>query len=142
MTLFDRLFLAMAIIDVLALIAMGWIGLRMLETLKRAQREANPALREGKALAVLARTVLTEARESATTVTSRVKALAEKVKHRVATTRRIAGEIVPHGRESASMARETGADLAGKARTMGDLGRRLARVKSAAEAAASAARRG
>ncbi|HEU4754374.1 MAG TPA: hypothetical protein VFU47_14800, partial [Armatimonadota bacterium] len=73
-------------------------------------------------------------------VAARVQGVAGKVKQRVATTRRIAMELKPGGVGAGEAVKDTRAELAGRARKLGDMAQRLSRVKAAAEAAASAAR--
>jgi hypothetical protein len=136
----DTLFLALAILDAVLVAAMVLAGLMIMEAVKKGQRSAQPAVQEAKALADIGKALANRAKTDGTAMTTRVKAVAGRVKQRVETTRRIAGELKPHGQSAAAAVRETGGDLARKARGARDLAQRLGRLKSAADAAVDAAR--
>ncbi|HTE16912.1 MAG TPA: hypothetical protein VK689_00855 [Armatimonadota bacterium] len=143
----DTFILAMALTQVIFVGLLVWMALHMLDTLKQGQKRVQPAVDEAKAVAEMGKAVATHAREEGAAVVLRVKAVAEKVKQRVATTRRIVGELKPAARETASEVGEKREELAQaahavseKARTVRDIAQRLGRVKSAAESAAGAAR--
>jgi len=145
MTAFDGFFVGMAVVDLCAVGALAYVGLQMKNRMMGTVQSAQPAIADVKLLVDRGKTMATTAKEQGTVVIDRVKAVLGKVKDRVETTRRIAGELKP-ARETATLARETGADVLEKTRAtagrVNDFAQRLRRVKSAAEAAARAARRG
>ncbi|MFN3650174.1 MAG: hypothetical protein ACK47B_11395 [Armatimonadota bacterium] len=140
MTTGDIVFLVLLGLQVLSLIAMGVAGWLMLQTFKRARRQVTPAVKEGQALAELGKAMAISAAREGTAMAGRVKGVTQKVKQRVETTRRIAAELKPQGSQAAEAIGEQKVDLSRKARTIGDLAKRLGRVKSAADRAVEAAR--
>ena len=73
-------------------------------------------------------------------VAKRVTLVAARVKHRVEHTRRLVEELKPQGKEAVTTLQVRGKDMVETAQTLGDLSRRMARIKSAADAAARAGR--
>jgi methyl-accepting chemotaxis protein len=147
MTGFDVFFLVMAAIDLVALVLLTLVGMRMIATARQGQQRAAPAIREVRALAETGKALASHARKDGQIVLERVKAVSGKVKERVETTKRIASELRPSAKEAASnvqetaaRAREKGERVQGTARSLGDMARRVGRIRSAAEAAADAAR--
>jgi hypothetical protein len=138
-TTLDIVFIAFAVIDLIALAVMAWVGLQFMRIAKQGQRTVGPALREARQLATLGKAMATETRTAGMDAFGRIKAVARKVKQRVETTRRIAGELKP-ARETAATAADVSKDLAARAHTAGDMVQRLGRVKRAADAAVRAAR--
>ena len=140
MTAWDRVFLALAIVDVISVVALGYAAMLLLDTGKRVQRQVTPAMNEAKALAAMGQAMVNHARADAHVVTKRVSLVAVRVKHRVAHTRRIVDELKPEGARAISSLQTSSQEAAHHARTLGDVARRVARLKTAAEAAAQAAR--
>jgi len=141
MTGFDIFFVVLATLDIIFVALLAFIGLHMLETAKRGQQQVEPALREAKSVADRGKAMAKHAQEDGLATAARVKAVVQKVKQRVETTKRIAGELKPHGQETSQAVQQSREELARKAESAKDLGRRLGRLKAAAQAAAEAARR-
>jgi len=95
MTLLDRWFLGLLILDGLCLIAMGVAAVWMLETLKRAQARTEPAIREVKALADTGKAMVEHAKQDGQSTVTRVKGLVERIKGRVDHTRELIDELKP-----------------------------------------------
>lgn len=143
MTLLDRWFLGLLILDGLCLIAMGVAAVWMLETLKRAQARTEPAIREVKALADTGKAMVEHAKQDGQSTVTRVKGLVGRIKGRVDHTRALIDELKPQSRETLEHVRhvrDTAADVAEKAQKLNDVAQRLSRLKTAAQAAAQAAR--
>jgi hypothetical protein len=136
----DYFFVAMALLDVVFVGVMGFVAMKMLETARRGQRKVEPALREARALAGLGKAMAERGKKDGLEVIARVKTVAARVKQRVETTKHIVQELKPAARQTGLAVREHGETLARTAATVGDIARRLGRVKSAADAATSAAR--
>jgi methyl-accepting chemotaxis protein len=140
MTLLDRWFLGLMIVDGLCLIGMAVAAMRMLETLKRAQARTQPAIREVKALADTGKALVAHAKQDGQATVTRVTTLVERVKARVNHTRNLIQELKPHTRETVDTVRNAAVDVADKAQKINDVAQRLSRLKTAAQAAAQAAR--
>jgi hypothetical protein len=140
MTLLDGFFVGMAALQVIAVGVMGFVAARCVETAKSGQSQVQPALQEVKALAETGKAFANHARADGMTAMNRVKSVTERVKQRVETTKRIAGELKPHTQTTITQVRTTTADLVHTAQQVSSLTQRLSRLKSAAEAAAQAAR--
>lgn len=139
LTGWDIAFLSLAALQLIAMGLLAAYGVAMLGTMKKAQRRAQPAINEARALAQMGLAMATHTRDESLSMAARVKGVVTKVRARVETTKRIVGELKPHGRETALAARETRAAVARRARQARDVGFRLLRLKNAAEAAAKAA---
>lgn len=140
MTLLDRWFLGLLILDGICLIAMGIAAVWMLETLKRAQARTEPAIREVKALADTGKAMVEHAKRDGQSTVTRVTGLVERVKGRVNHTRALINELKPQGKETAEHVRDTAVNVADTAYKLNDVAQRLSRLKTAAQAAAQAAR--
>jgi methyl-accepting chemotaxis protein len=154
-TTLDYVFIGLAVFDLIFLVAMGIIGLQLMEKAKRGQESMQPALEKSSSLVDRGKTLALEVKNDAERVIAQVTDVAGKVKRRYETTKRIAMELKPAGEETVSAVQQTAAqvketvttvretreDLSRKASTLSDMARRLGRVKSAAEAAAEAARK-
>jgi hypothetical protein len=140
MTGWDTFFVVMALLDVVFVGALAFVGLKMLDSVKRGQKQAQPAIDEAKALAELGKALANHAKEDGQLVVGRVKGVAGKVKERLETTRRVVGELKPAAQETSTQLQAQRADLSRKVRVIGDLALRAGRVKAAAEAARDASR--
>ena len=142
MTAMDSVFVGLAAIQLIAVGWMAWVAMQMLETARKGQRQVQPAVREVKALVGTGKALAEHARKDGQVVVGRVKAVVGKVRERLETTRRIALEIRPSVRETASELQSTREDLARTASTVGDVAQRLSRVGAAARSATRATRPG
>lgn len=140
LTPWDTFFVVMAIIEVICIAAMGYVASMMMQTARKGQRRVQPLVREALGLQQLGQAMVSQAKSQGGAVVTRVKTVAALVKRRVDTTRRIAGEVLPPARQAATEAKEVQVDLSRKAQVLGDMARRLGRVKTAAESAVAAAR--
>ena len=139
MTGADSFFVAMAVVDLIALAAMGYIGMQYLGSAKRGQKQLQPALNEAKSLAERGKLLATHAREKGGATAAHVKEVAGKVKQRAETTARIAKELKPVTIETAEALRDGQKELAHHAESAHDWATRLNRLRIAAGAAARAA---
>jgi hypothetical protein len=142
MTGMDTFFVVIAAIDLIAVGVMAAYAVRMLQTAREAQRRAEPAIRGARAVADIGQSLATRVSTDGRHVAERVTGVAERVKRRVQTTRRIAAELKPGGSEAADAVRQASTDIAGRARSMTEMAQRLQRLKTATQAAARAARNG
>jgi hypothetical protein len=142
MTNFDTFVVAIAVIQIVAVILMGMAGFSMMETAKRGQKVWKPALDEAKAIATVGSGIARNAAQQGTAAAARVKAITELVKRRVDTTVRIAKEIKPGANGAASELQQQRASALDAARKVGGLARSVNRVRSAVESAARAAKEG
>ncbi len=142
MTPMDRVFVAFAALQLVSVGLIAWVGFRMLETIKRAQARVQPAMREVRALAGTGKALAEHAKRDGTSTITRVHGLLDRLHARVAHTRRVLEALKPAGKETFTALRSTAGDVAGTAERIGDVAQRLSRLKTAAEAAAQAARRG
>lgn len=141
MTMIDWVFVVVAVIDVLCVIGMVVAASLMWKTTQKGMEQAGPALRELNALRESGTAMANHLKTDGLASAKRIKVVAEAVKRRVATTRRILSEIRPHAQETSLRVRETSADLSQKAQSANDMVQRLSRLKSAAVAASQAARK-
>jgi methyl-accepting chemotaxis protein len=148
MTPADGCLLGLAMVDVLAIGGMAMVGLRFKATADHATRQMKPALQEALALAGTGKAMADQAQKDGKAMAARVTGLTAKLKQRIATTKRVVRELKPASQDAAAAVQETAGDVRQKqAQVVGttlrltDIGRRLARVRSAAEAAAQAASR-
>jgi len=141
----DGCLLAFAVVDGLAVVGMGTAGWLLLKTAKRAQGQLQPAIQEVQAVVGLGKAMADHARTDGRAAFERVKAVTGAVRRRVETTRRIVRELKPAAQETALAVQETvgekQADLARTSAAVGDLGKRLGRLRAATQAALDAARR-
>jgi hypothetical protein len=137
----DWVFVAFAAFDVLFVVGMVVAAMQMLKTTQKGMEKAGPAIRELNALRESGTAMANHLKTDGLASAKRIKAVAEAVKRRVATTRRILGEIRPHAQETSLRVRETSADLSQQARSANDMVQRLSRLRSAAVAASQAARK-
>lgn len=138
MTTADTVFVVMAIVDGIALAIMVYIAVRLLETGKKVQRRAGPAIQEARSIAGTGKALADQVRGDGEAMNRRVREVAGRVRRRLENTRHIVSELRPGGRETPAGA-VVGA--ARNARALGDMTRRLGRIKSAADAAAAASKR-
>lgn len=139
MTAWDRVFLALVVIDVISVVALAYGAMLLLDTGKRVQRQATPAVNEAKALAAMGQAMVNHARADAHVVSKRVGLVAVRVKHRVEHTRRLVQELKPESEKAIASLQTSGKEAAHHARTLSDVARRVARLKTATEAAVQAA---
>src|SRR5690348_16895799 len=95
MTLLDRIVMAMAVVQALAVVGMGVAGAMMFETFRKAKKAADPALNAAKAVADAGGTIVEHARTDGMAAIKRVTDVAQVVKRRAETTVRIAKQIRP-----------------------------------------------
>ena len=141
----DTVFMALAAVEIIAVGAMLYVGLKLVETAKKGQQTVEPALNEAKAVAELGKAIAEHARKDGEKTARRVKLVFDRVRHRVEHTKRVVKELKPGGQETAlalRTAHEKGQQVARTARSLGGLAQSLGRVGSAARAAADAAREG
>jgi hypothetical protein len=144
MNLADGFLVAMAVVDVIAVGAMGFIAMQYLGSAKRGQAQIAPALKEAKSVAERGKTLANHAKEKGGATFAHVKDVAAKVKQRADTTARLAKELKPTA-EGAGEAIKDGLqegkkDLAHHVETAQDWATRLNRIRIAAGAAGAAAR--
>jgi len=142
LTPWDTAFVVMAILQFLAVAGIGFVVGGMLATTRKAQRRAQPAINEARAVSQIGLALTTHARDEGQAMAARVTAVQKKVRSRFETTRRIIGELKPHAVETATAAQETSQVMVRKARTLRDLGQRVSRLRNAAQAAMDAAQAG
>ncbi len=140
LTAWDTFFVVMAIIEVVCVAAMGYVASMMMQTARKGQRRVQPLMREVQGLQQLGQAMANQTKTQGSAVVSRVKAVTSLVKRRVETTRKIAGEVMPPAQQAAAEVKEVQVDLSRKAQVLGDMARRLGRVKHAAESAVASAR--
>jgi hypothetical protein len=142
MTGWDIAFVSVAVISLISVGVMAWVGLQMKQTMQTGQRRVQPAIREAQELAQHGKTMAEGAKARGMAMTTRVQAVTAKLKQRVETTRRIAGELKPHGSEGIGVAPARPLGVSHKAATLGDMARRITRVSAAARSAAQKNRDG
>src|SRR3569833_2303493 len=135
MTGMDTFFVVMAIVDVIAVAGMVYVAARMLDTLKQGQQQAEPAIREAKAVAEMGKALAIHARDNGTAVAGRIKNVATKVQRRFQTTRQIVTELAPPTREAAEAARAAQKSVKETATSIAEIARGMGRIRAAAEAA-------
>src|SRR5262245_41854067 len=124
LTLADTFFVTLAIIEVLAVAVMIGVGASIMETAKRAQRTAEPAVREVKAVTTAAQQMAEHARVDGTATARRVKVVVDRVRRRVEHTKRVVKELKPRGEEAAralEVARDRGQEAVRTARSLTDI---------------------
>jgi uncharacterized membrane-anchored protein YhcB (DUF1043 family) len=142
-TLTDTLFVAFAAVDLIAVGIIGFVAMKLLETAKKGQQTVEPALNEAKAVADVGKAIADRVREDGTATARRVKVVLDRVKHRVEHTKRVVQELKPGGQETGQalqIAGEKSRQAVHTARSVGDIAQRLGRLRTAAHAAADAAR--
>lgn len=142
MTLFDILFVSLAGLELVAVGVLAYVGLQVLQTMKKAQKTVEPTLSEAKAVAQVGAAMANHARANGEVVAKRVKLVADRVRHRVEHTKRVVKELKPQGEQASHAIQAVGdrtREAVQTARTLGDLAQRIRRVKAAAQAAADAA---
>ena len=140
MTPWDTFFVVMAVVEVICVAAMAYVATMFMQTARKGERRVQPLLREVVGLKQLAVAMAQHTQSQATAVIGKVTSVTALVKRRVDTTQKIAREVLPTAQQTATGAKEMQADFSRKAVVLGDLARRLGRVKAAAESAATVAR--
>jgi hypothetical protein len=142
MTLIDTIVVVLAILQVIAVALMAFVGVQMLETARRGQQMLSPALLEVKALTETGKAVAEHAREDGLHIAGRIKNVAAKVRQRWETTRKIIRELKPQAQATTTEVQRTQQDVATTTATLRDLAERAGRVRNAVSAASAAARNG
>jgi hypothetical protein len=128
MTIPDMIIVALAILEVLALVAMGLAALLMYHRVKTVNGWVQPAMRESRAIAARGQATALESKERTLVFSRSVQSLVQHVKQKAQTTARLAREVVHPSLPLQQTARAlTGPD---------GLTRRLARLREAGKIAA------
>jgi hypothetical protein len=135
MTLLDRIVMAMAVVQALAVVGVGIAGVMMFETFRKAKKAADPALNTAKAVADAGSAIVDHARTDGMAAVKRVTDIAQVVKRRAQTTVRIAKQIRPTAETTLAEVRARQADVLHTARHATGLAGSLNRLSKAARAA-------
>jgi hypothetical protein len=136
MTLLDRIVMAMAVVQAIAVVGIIVAGMMMFETFRKAKKAADPALNTAKAVADAAGMIMEHARTDGVAAVKRVTDMAQLVKRRAQTTVRIAKQIRPTAETTFAEVRAKQADVLHTARHATGLAGSLNRLSKAARAAA------
>ena len=140
MTTLDRIILAIALLQILAIGLMAVSGFLFYATYKRGKTAVQPALDEVHAIAGSGKALADRARRDGLAAVNRTKAVVAAVKRRAATTVRIAKEIKPGAQAAVSEAQRQRAAAVEATQRLTAITRGLGRIRGAAESAARAAR--
>jgi hypothetical protein len=125
----DMIIVLLAVIELLAVIAMGIAAFMMYRRAKSVTAWAQPSVREAKAIAARAQGTALESKNRALAFTQTVRTLVQHVGQKVETTKRLAREVVNPDR---TPLQEAARALAGPA----GVARRLSRLHEAGKVAA------
>ena len=142
MSTMDSALVVFAVIDVVAIAMLAYVGAQMMETAQNGKKRLQPVMDEAKKISNEGKTVAERVKTGGTEIVDRVKATVSDLKARTARTKRLVSEIHPKALETGQTVVDGGRTAAATASTLGSMAKRVGRIAGAAQAARDAARNG
>jgi hypothetical protein len=142
MSTMDSALVVFAVIDVVAVAMLAYIGAQLMETAQTGKKRLQPVMDEANKLTNEGKAVAQRATTGGKEIVGRVKSTVNDVKARTNRTKRLVSEIHPKALETGQTVVAGGRSALTTAAAVGSMAKRLGRVASAADAARHAAQDG
>jgi hypothetical protein len=142
MSTMDSALVVFAVIDIVAIAMLAYVGAQLMETAQNGKKRLQPVMDEAGKITNEGKAVAERVSTGGKEIADRVKATVNQVKVRTNRTKHLISEIHPKALETGQTVVEGGRSALSTATTLGSMAKRVGRIAGAAQAARNAARDG
>ena len=142
MSTMDSALVVFAVIDVVAIAMLAFVGAQLMETAQTGKKRLKPVMDEANKLTSEGKAVAERVTTGGKEIAGRVMTTVNDLKAKTTRTKRLVSEIHPKALETGQSVVEGSRSALATASTLGSMAKRVGRIASAAEAARKAAQDG